>query len=86
MEKLTIKQDVGFSDFAFIFVKPWITMLAIGALGHRLVIPYLFRFGYWDVFLLGIALSVFKTGYVNRWKIEWGKINVFLHEAKKGKK
>lgn len=85
MSKIVIKQDLGLSDLIYIPVKTWITMLAIGAVGHRLGIPYLFRFGFWDVFLVGVALSVVKTSYVNQWKIEWDEININMFSNKEKK-
>lgn len=42
------------------FITVWINMLVIGALGHRLNIPYLFKFNYWNVALLQLALSMFR--------------------------
>lgn len=37
-------------------VFPWITMLSIGALGHRLGIPFLYKFGFFNVVLVILAL------------------------------
>lgn len=90
MSNIKIKRDVEFSDWVMIFVKPWVVMLAIGALGHRLGIPYLFRFGYWDVLLLNLALGVVRSTYPGAWKVENWPAKVFKFEIgnsnKKGKK
>lgn len=34
---------------------PYVVMLALGALGHRLDIPFLFKFGFFEALLLNIA-------------------------------
>ena len=39
-----------------LLLDPWLAMLCLGALGHRLDIPYLLTLGFWDVWLAVFAL------------------------------
>lgn len=44
-------------DVVIIFSRPWIAMLALGGVGHRMHLPFLF-IDYWTVFLAVLALRM----------------------------
>lgn len=64
-----IKEKAELVDLVAIFTKPAVIMVSIGALGHQLNIPYLFKFGYWQVFLLLIVTGMFRGRGVSKYKI-----------------
>lgn len=66
--KYLIKDDPQgiISDVISIFVRPWLAMMAIGALGHRLDIHYLYKFNYWNMFLIEIAGVILLRGVSHR--------------------
>jgi hypothetical protein len=49
-----IKQDYtagsGIANIISLFARPWIVMLALGGVGHRMHLPFLYL-DYWTVFL-----------------------------------
>lgn len=68
----TIKEDnyaMLFRVIGNLILMPWLAMLALGALGHRLDIPYLFKLGFFETFLICWVTPVFRGGYVTKWKV-----------------
>lgn len=64
-----IKEDFSASDavlpIAFVFIRPWLAMLALGSIGHRLDYPRLF-IDYWTVWLAVLATRMFFGNGTNR--------------------
>lgn len=48
----------------------WAAMLSLGALGHFLNIPYLFRFNFWNVMLINFILALARSGRTTKWIVE----------------
>lgn len=58
MTSYTIENELQDSLIAIalgLTIFPYAVMLALGALGHRLDIPFLFKFGFFESLLLNIA-------------------------------
>lgn len=70
MDKYTIENDRKDSLITLAWaltVFPWLVMLAVGALGHRLELPYLFKFGFFEVLLVNVAAFPFRNpGFVKK--------------------
>jgi uncharacterized membrane protein YadS len=71
MPGLIIKQDTtsALADLISPLLQAWISMLALGGLGHRLHIPQLLHIGYWDVLLAYCALVIVRSSTPSRWKV-----------------
>lgn len=50
-------------------IDPWAGMLAVGALGHRLNLPVLFRFGFFEAALVVLIITAFSPMQILKWKI-----------------
>lgn len=73
--KLIVKDDPKYAwvDIPAFFVKAWVVMLALGALGHRLNIHQLYRVDYWDAALILLATVVFRNTGSSRKVVEGEK-------------
>lgn len=70
--KYLIKQDSDdmLMDFCLAPVFIWLTMLAIGALGHYLHVPFLFKFNYFNTLLLFVATYPLRGSRTRKWTAE----------------
>lgn len=67
-----LKEDFRGADavasLAITFIRPWIVMLALGGLGHRLGRPILYQ-NYWNVWLAVYVVRLFVAHTpVKAWK------------------
>lgn len=69
--KFVIKEDPISSalDIPLFFALIWVVMLSLGALGHRLHVPFLLHIGYWDVALARIASNILRSQPIRRWVV-----------------
>lgn len=56
--------------WSHLFISPWTVMLLLGALGHQLGIPYLFKFGYWETFCAILAIQLAWPNVVTEYETE----------------
>jgi hypothetical protein len=67
-----------------IFFDPWIAMLAAGAIGTRMHIPFLVHIGYWDFVLLVIAIQALSPIHHTRYRVKSPNlVNVLLNDHRR---
>lgn len=54
-----------------LLIDPWLAMVCLGAIGHRMDIPYLLTWGFWDVWLVVFALWCLVPTVSEFKKISW---------------
>jgi len=50
-------------------VDPYILMLCIGALGHRLTLPVLFKVGFFEALLAVLIVQSISSTQIDKWKV-----------------
>lgn len=65
-------QNPVMSALSHLFLDPWLAMLCIGGLGHQLAIPFLLTIGYWNVFLVVLAVDCIAPAYSQFKRIKLG--------------
>ena len=70
---LYIREDMtttsAVARIVLVITKPYLLMLTLGAIGHRLNIPYLLHLGFWDVMLMFVAIRLaISSSPIDKWK------------------
>lgn len=61
------KRESQFALLFHLFIDPWLLMLSVGAIGHRLNMPGLFKVDYWVSFLICFGFQAVYPS-VGGWK------------------